>query len=210
MLTRAAASKATVFEGVESVHIITTMCKLVTYILLLCTLSECSAYTLQMMGTKRGRGNLKNNLRTSSPTQKSNSVKSLNKGKGQEIFGVSLPKQRELKGWEFGDSKKLVCTNVGGKYYAIQANCPRCAFDLYNGKLVIEEAFGADPQVACPTCSTTFSFVTGEHGPPYKQTGLAAFVGNAARTATISDSAKNARAYVITRGEDGKVYCRDR
>ena len=117
-----------------------------------------------------------------------------------------------MKGWQFGEKKRLACANVDGKYYAIQGDCPRCAFDLYNGDIVTDEAFGSDlPRLACPTCATTFSLKDGTHGPALKRTGLAGFVGGLAKTATVSDAAADAMAYVITIDEEsGRVFCRDR
>ena len=91
----------------------------------------------------------------------------------------------------------------------MQGDCPRCAFDLYKGNIVNEEAFGPEPRVACPTCSTTFSLKTGKSGPAYKRTGLAGFVSNLAKTATISEASADAKAFAITVDDDG-VFCRER
>ena len=66
------------------------------------------------------------------------------------------------------------------------------------------------PRIACPTCATTYGMVTGKKGPPLKRTGLAGFVGNLAKTATVDASSKDAKAYIITRDDDGRVYCRER
>ena len=104
----------------------------------------------------------------------------------------------------------MACANVGGTFYAVQGDCPRCAFDLFKGDLITDgDAWEDVPRVACPTCSTTYGLRTGQHGPPIKRTGLNALVGNLASTATQKDSYKNAKAFTITRDEDGRVYCRD-
>lgn len=73
-----------------------------------------------------------------------------------------------------------------------------------------DPAFEDLPRIACPTCSTTYAMSNGKKGPPLKRTGLQAFVGNLAKTSTIDDANKDAKAYVITRDEDGRVYCRER
>ena len=135
----------------------------------------------------------------------------LNSSFGQEITGVTLPAPRQVKGWAFGESKTMVCANVDGKFYALQGDCPRCAFDLWKGDLIADDPGWDDlPRLACPTCSTTFSLRTGRPGPPLKRNGLQAFVTKLAQTSTGTDAKKNAKAFIITREEDGKVYCRER
>eukprot|EP01082_Thalassiosira_pseudonana_P010465 g9333.t1 g9333 contig36:354801-355707(+) len=174
-----------------------------------------SGFTLIMMGSRRGKGNLKRSLDPSSVGDKgvggAGNVKSINGGRGQEITGVSLPEKGTIKGWAFGGDKTIACANVGGKYYAVDGACPRCAFDLFKGKLLVDkDVWGADPVVACPTCSTTYSFKTGKFGPEYKQTGLAGFVNTWAKTATVNAASRDVGAYVITQDrETGKVYCRE-
>jgi nitrite reductase/ring-hydroxylating ferredoxin subunit len=104
----------------------------------------------------------------------------------------------------------MACANIGGRFYGIQGACPRCAFDLWKGTIVTDEAFGSDiPRVACPTCSTTFSLTTGKHGSPRKRSGLAGFVGGLALTATVQDSAKDAKVYTIATEQD-RIFCRER
>ena len=120
-----------------------------------------------------------------------------------------------MKGWEFGDKFRMVCANVGGKLYALEGQCPRCAFDLWKGDLITDADPGWDdfdlPRVACPTCATTYGLANGKKGPPLKRTGLAGFVGNLAKTATVDSSSVDAKAFLITRDEDdGRVYCRER
>ena len=138
--------------------------------------------------------------------------KSLNQGRGQEITGVTLPAEGKIKGWEFGNDLRMAAAQVEGNFYAVQGECPRCAFDLWKGTLVTDEAFGPDlPRVACPTCATTFSLKTGTHGPALKRTGLSGFVGRLAKTATINDASRDAKAYIITRdSETGQVFCKER
>lgn len=176
--------------------------------------SRTDAFTLVMMGSRRGKGNLKRSLDPSTMGDKSGpmSVKSLNQGRGQEITGVTLPSEGKIKGWEFGEKQRIACANVDGKFYAVDGTCPRCAFDLFKGTIVTDEAFGPDiPRVACPTCATTYSLRTGKHGPALKRTGLAGFVGGLAKTATIDDASKDAKAFIITREEEtGRVFCRER
>lgn len=138
-------------------------------------------------------------------------MNSLNNGKGQEITGVTLPADGTVKGWEFGNQVCMVCANVNGKLYALQGDCPRCAFDLWKGDLIADDPAWDDlPRVACPTCATTFSLKTGVRGPPIKRSGLAGFVGGLAKTATQNDEMKDAKAFIITREEDGRVYCKER
>ena len=146
------------------------------YAFLLCLLLACSsissAFTsppasashhdrsLTVLNGKR-KGGLKKSLEGDP-----NNPKSLNQGRGQEITGVTLPAEGKIKGWEFGNNLRMAAAQVNGNFYAVQGECPRCAFDLWKGTLVTDEAFGPDlPRVACPTCATTFSFKTGTHGP---------------------------------------------
>jgi hypothetical protein len=51
---------------------------------------------------------------------------------------------------------------------------------------------------------------SGQPGPPLKRNGLQAFVSSLAMTSTQSDAGKSAKAFIITRDENGKVYCRER
>jgi len=122
-----------------------------------------------------------------------------------------LETEGNVKGWEFGAGQRIACANVDGNLYAIQGDCPRCAFDLYKGDIVTDEAFGDLPRLACPTCATTFSLKTGKHGPALKRSGLAGFVGGLAKTATINEASADAKAFVITRDqESGRVYMKER
>lgn len=167
-----------------------------------------------LMGRRKGAGNLKRSLDLIPESDKkmsSSNIKRMNQGRGQEITGVTLPSEGKVKGWEFGKDQQIACANVDGKYYAIQGKCPRCSFDLFKGDLVTDQAFGKDiPRLACPTCATTYSLRTGAYGPALKRTGLAAFVGGLTKTATINESAENAKCFVITRDfENGTVFCRD-
>jgi nitrite reductase/ring-hydroxylating ferredoxin subunit len=165
---------------------------------------------LVMMGQRRGKGNLKQTL-LSLGGKTTQAVGSLNKGRGQEITGVTLPAENSIKGWEFGERKRMACCNYHGRFYAIQGDCPRCGFDLWKGTLLTDaDVWGADvPRLACPTCATTYSMRSGRHGPTLKRTGLQGFVGNLAKTATANEASRDAKVYIITRDEeDGKVYCR--
>ena len=138
-------------------------------------------------------------------------MNSLNNGLGQEITGVTLPAEGTIKGWEFGNQVRMACANVDGKLYALQGNCPRCAFDLFKGDLLTDNEVWEDvPRVACPTCATTFSFRNGKKGPPLKRTGLSGWVSGLAKTATQMDEYKDAKAFIITRDEDGRVYAKER
>jgi nitrite reductase/ring-hydroxylating ferredoxin subunit len=164
------------------------------------------SFTLVMMGARRGKGDL---------GRDPNSKQSMgSKNKGQEITGVTLPAVGGIRGWEFGEGVQMVCANVGGKYMAIQGNCPRCAFDLWKGDLIVDDPGFKDselPIIACPTCATTYSMVTGKHGPPLKRTGLQAFTTGLAKSATNTDAYKDAKAFRITRDdEDGRVFCKER
>ena len=162
---------------------------------------------LSVLQMGKGKGKLKQALEGDG-----NNPKSLNQGRGQEITGVTLPAEGMIKGWEFGNQQRMACAQVDGNFYAVEGGCPRCAFDLWKGTLVTDEAFGPDlPRVACPTCATTFSLRTGNHGPALKRTGLAGFVGGLAKTATVNEASKDAKAYIITRdAETGQVFCKER
>jgi nitrite reductase/ring-hydroxylating ferredoxin subunit len=170
---------------------------------------HADSFTLVMMGARRGKGDLGRSL---DPNSKQSMGAS--KNKGQEITGVTLPAVNGIRGWEFGEGVQMVCANVGGKYLAIQGNCPRCAFDLWRGDLIVDDpGFKAKdlPIIACPTCATTYSMATGKHGPPLKRTGLQAFTTGLAKSATNTDAYKDAKAFRITRDEDsGQVFCKER
>lgn len=186
-------------------------------LLLLVLASTTYAFSLVMMGSRRGKGVLKKSLDPKSSgdkwvaPQSKSPMNSLNNGRGQEITGVTLPAEGTMKGWEFGNQVRMACANVGGTFYALQGSCPRCAFDLWKGDLLTDDTVWEDcPRVACPTCATTFSFRTGKKGPPLKRTGLAGFVGGLAKTATQMDEYKDTKAFIITRDEDGRVYAKER
>lgn len=174
-----------------------------------------NSFTLVMMGTKRRGGKNPSDLKRILNDQDDTSNKSINRGKGQVVTGVTLPDDGELKGWEFGNDTKIVCGNIGNnQYYAIQGNCPRCGFDLWKGSLLIDDSGWESnelPRVACPTCSTTFHMKTGIAGSPLKRTGLSGFVSGLAQTATSQTSNQNAKAFMITvEDNDDKIYCRER
>lgn len=170
---------------------------------------SADGFTLVMMGRK-GTGNLKRALSGESSSSSSSSLK---KGKSvrQEITGVTLPAEGKIKGWEFGEKKTMACANIGGKFYAVAGECPRCGFDLWKGEIISNDPGFEDlPRVACPTCATTYGLRTGKLGPRLKRTGLAGFVNGLAKTATTGDKPKDTDAYEITLDEDGRVYCRKR
>ena len=65
--------------------------------------------------------------------------------------------------------------------------------------------------LACPTCATTYALSSGKAGPPLKRKGLAAFVGNLAKTATAQEAERNAKAFAITRDDEtGQVFLREK
>ena len=163
-----------------------------------------------MMG-RRGKG-LGRALDEAAGTTNNKDIKQINGGRGQEITGVTMPENMKIKGWAFGEDQTIAAANVNGKYYAVDGACPRCAFDLYKGKLLVDkDVWGPDPTVACPTCSTTYSFRTGKFGPEYKQTGLTGFVNTWTKTATINNASQDVRAFIITKDEDtGRVFCKER
>jgi nitrite reductase/ring-hydroxylating ferredoxin subunit len=175
---------------------------------------DVDGFSFVLMG--RGRGNLKRALSDNDGQSKKRGkgqdpTASLNEGKGQEITGVTLPAEGMIKGWEFGEKKIMACGNVGGQFYAIQGDCPRCGFDLWKGTLISDDPGFEDlPRVACPTCATTFSMKSGMYGPPLKKTGLAGFVSGLAKTATANQE-RNCDAFQITVDSDsGRVFCRQR
>mmetsp|Transcript_22750 Transcript_22750/g.29147 ORF Transcript_22750/g.29147 Transcript_22750/m.29147 type:complete len:192 (+) Transcript_22750:275-850(+) len=177
---------------------------LVAFSLLLASMvTVTEAFTLQMMG--RRKGNLKKQLNDSKGVK---SARSMNQGKGQLLTGVSFPEEMKVKGWEFGEDTRMACARVEGKLYAIEGTCPRCAFDLYKGTIDNTGAFGDDPVLACPTCSTTYNLRTGKCGPPYKRTGLAGFVGKLTQTATATEANIDAKCYILTKDDEGQVYIR--
>mmetsp|Transcript_5030 Transcript_5030/g.14558 ORF Transcript_5030/g.14558 Transcript_5030/m.14558 type:complete len:202 (-) Transcript_5030:1577-2182(-) len=190
------------------------------YSFLLCLLLGFSSYGVDgfsfvLMG-RRGKGDLKRTLsgndgQSRKRGKNQDPAAALNDGKGQEITGVTLPADGIIKGWEFGDKKVMACANVGGEFYAVQGDCPRCGFDLWKGDLIVDDPGFEDlPRVACPTCSTTFAMKSGFYGPPLKRTGLAGFVSGLAKTATANQM-KNADAFIITvDSETGRVYCKKR
>lgn len=53
-------------------------------------------------------------------------------------FSFSFNAPGKIKGWAFGDDKTIACANVDGTFYAVDGRCPRCAFDLYKGKLLTD------------------------------------------------------------------------
>lgn len=137
-------------------------------------------------------------------------VKSLNGGKGQEITGVSLPKEGEMKGWQFGEDKTITCTKFSGNYYALSGTCPRCAFDLFRGKNLVDDPGWPDPSVACTTCYTTYNWMNGQAGATMKKKGFAGFVGGLAASATVGATGKNVDSFVITVDDDDRIFCKER
>lgn len=177
-------------------------------------IQKVDGFSIVLMG--RGKGNLKRVLRDERSRSKKRGngqdpTASMNDGKGQEITGVTLPSEGMIKGWEFGDNKVMVCANVNGQFYAVQGDCPRCAFDLWKGDLIQNDPGFEDlPRIACPTCATTYSLRSGLYGPPIKRTGLAGFVSGLAKTATANQE-RNCDVFQITvESETGRVYCRKR
>lgn len=126
-------------------------------------------------------------------------------------LNTSIISLGKIRGWAFGEGRTIACANVNGKYLAVDGRCPRCAFDLYKGKLLVDtDVWGPEPRVACPTCSVTYSLTTGKFGPEYKATGLAGFVSTWAKTATVSNASQDVPAFAITKDEEtGKVFCRE-
>jgi nitrite reductase/ring-hydroxylating ferredoxin subunit len=183
-------------------------------VLLVSCIHDGCSFSFVLMGRGRGRGDLKRALSDNDGQPKKRGkvqdpTASMNEGRGQEITGVTLPAEGMIKGWEFGDKKVMACANVGGQFYAVQGDCPRCAFDLWKGDLIVNDPGFEDlPRVACPTCATTYSMRSGMYGPPIKRTGLAGFVSGLAKTATANQE-RNCEAFQITVDSDtGCVYCR--
>jgi nitrite reductase/ring-hydroxylating ferredoxin subunit len=99
-----------------------------------------------------------------------------------------------------------VCCNVNGFYFAIQGECPRCAFDLWKGDLITnDEAWEDLPRVACPTCATTYSMRSGTYGPPIKRSGLQGFVSGLAKSATAQEANKSAKSYIVNVEANGII-----
>ena len=74
------------------------------------------------MGRRRGNkvGGLQRMLDEENDNSTPRSSKSLNRGRGQEITGVTLPAEGRLKGWEFGQGVRMACANVNGQFFALQ------------------------------------------------------------------------------------------
>lgn len=181
--------------------------------LLVSLIHGADGFNFLLMGRGR-KGNLKRALNDQGNPAKrikkgQDPTASMNDGRGQEITGVTLPAEGTVKGWEFGENKVMACANVGGKFYAVQGDCPRCGFDLWKGDVIADDPGFEDlPRIACPTCSTTFSLKSGLYGPPLKRTGLAGFVSGLASTATANQE-RNCDSFQITvDDETGRVYCR--
>mmetsp|Transcript_32081 Transcript_32081/g.96142 ORF Transcript_32081/g.96142 Transcript_32081/m.96142 type:complete len:119 (-) Transcript_32081:557-913(-) len=94
--------------------------------------SRTDAFSLVMMGSRRGKGNLKRSLDPSTMGDKSRpmSVKSLNQGRGQEITGVTLPAE--------GEYHVISCTPICHHLNkALESFCVHCSFtdnpDLFLG-----------------------------------------------------------------------------
>ena len=116
-------------------------------ILFLSAIGAVNSFNMVMMA-RRGKGGLQN--LDGDSDAKPGSINSLNKGKGQEITGVTLPasgksdvlfclsatrtfsrshahlflvigiRKGKIKGWEFGDKVTVACANVDGILYAIE------------------------------------------------------------------------------------------
>ena len=180
------------------------------YSLSLLLLPPTTAFSVVFMARRRQKGALKRVL-DDSDAKPPKSARSLNKGRGQEITGVTLPQDGKVKGWEVGEGVRMAAVNVNGKFYALQGECPRCAFDLWKGDLVVNDPGFEEDCLACPTCGTTYALASGQAGPPLKRTGLGALVGNLAQTATSTGANRNAKAFQITADEEtGQVFCREK
>ncbi len=183
--------------------------------LLASLMHQSDGFSFVLMGRGRGKGNLKRTLSDKgNPNKKlrrgEDPTAVMNDGRGQEITGVTLPAEGMVKGWQFGENKVMACANVGGQFYAVQGDCPRCGFDLWKGDVIADDPGFEDlPRIACPTCSTTFSLKTGLYGPPLKRTGLAGFVSGLASTATANQE-RNCDSFRITvdNEDGGRVFCR--
>eukprot|EP00549_Striatella_unipunctata_P016735 CAMPEP_0118692368 /NCGR_PEP_ID=MMETSP0800-20121206/11238_1 /TAXON_ID=210618 ORGANISM="Striatella unipunctata, Strain CCMP2910" /NCGR_SAMPLE_ID=MMETSP0800 /ASSEMBLY_ACC=CAM_ASM_000638 /LENGTH=185 /DNA_ID=CAMNT_0006590333 /DNA_START=49 /DNA_END=606 /DNA_ORIENTATION=- len=176
----------------------------VLLVLSLALLQPCMSFQPVMMASRRKTKREFDNLSSDKIEKPTGPI---NKGLGQEIVGVSLPEEGKIKGWEFGNNVRMASAQINGNYYAVQGDCPRCGFDLYRGTLVTDQD---PPALACPTCAVTYSLTTGAHGPPLEKKGLTGWVNALAKTATLAEAAKNAKAFIITKAENGKVYCRQR
>lgn len=92
-----------------------------------------------------------------------------------------------------------------------KGECPRCGFDLWKGDLVVNDPGFAQDCLACPTCATTYTLQSGQAGPPLKRQGLAALVGNLAKTATADQAERNAKAFAVTRDQEtSQVFLREK
>ena len=170
------------------------------------SLAPANSFSLVLMA-RRGKGGLQKSLDGKSVSKKKARVQA----EQQEITGVTLPAEGEIKGWEFGNDVQMACANVGGKFFAVQGSCPRCAFDLWKGDLIYDDPAWEDlPRVACPTCATTYGLSSGKYGPQLKRTGLSGFVNGLTKSATAGDKPEDVQAFEITQDEDGRVYCRQK
>ena len=163
---------------------------------------------------------------------------SANGGKGLEVTGgVTLPSaEKPIVGWVVGGQDgipevKMCVAKVAQSYYALDAFCPRCGFDLWKGKLDtngptprVRAARGAkqlrmrlrqltktlslalSTQICCPTCKTPFN---GADGRPEGEAEELDLTARMARMATAQGADKRAKPYAVT-VKESRVFVRER
>lgn len=101
------------------------------YIVALALLSivVVDGFNVVYMAKRGGKGGLKRTLEDSPRVikKKKDSGTDTPNRRVQEITGVTLPAEGEVRGWELGDGVRLACANVQGTYYAVQVS--QCVFE---------------------------------------------------------------------------------
>jgi len=135
---------------------------------------------------------------------------SANGGRGLEVTGgVTLPSaEKPIVGWVVGGQDgipevKMCVAKVAQSYYALDAFCPRCGFDLWKGKL---DTNGPTPRICCPICKTPFN---GADGRPEGEAEELDLTARMARMATAQGADKRAKPYAVT-VKESRVFVRER
>jgi len=149
--------------------------------------------------------------KTAPEASSSSPYAALNKGLGLKISGVTLPtKETQIVGWILPTEPEQCIAAFyrgAGRYTGLQANCPRCGFNLYQGTLVTPFAAVGDfePAISCPTCKTNYLLSNGNLAGKSKTN----WVANLARSTTADKSQATAESWSIV-VDEGEVYAKPR
>jgi len=122
------------------------------------------------------------------------------------IAGVSVPEVGKIKAWELNlgeeaPRKFACCRPAEGKVYLVDGECSKCAFDLWQGELVIgSEAKGnaeKPARVACPVCGQMFALPTGQPMGVKQKKGVGGWISGLAQSATATTTAKPIGTYPV-------------